>query len=1025
MDRIPAVSVIIPVYNAERYLQECMDSLLAQTMRGFEIICVDDGSTDGSVGMLEAYAKKDGRIRILHQQNKTAGAARNYGMSAAKGEYLLFLDADDYFSEKLLETAYRLAKESDADVALWGADSCIMPEKTIKKSNWYIKEDYLPVVQPFAAADIPGDILRITTPAPWNKLYKREYIERHQLRYQVLPHTNDAYFTAMALMLAERIVWTAEPLVTYRRGMSESTQGKRELAPRAFYDALLGIREGMKEKGIFETYRNAYLEYARSICDFSYKAISLKALTAQERQEIERDLGLTAAQEMKDKADVRISIAVPVYNTSAYLRTCMDSLIGQTHKNIEIICVNDCSTDDSPEILREYAQRDSRVIVIDKPRNEKLMRARMSAVEAATGDYLIFVDSDDYIDADTCEILAGAICESGADIIQHGIKPEMAIPNEKKEKWYQKAFAPYEGELHGAGILRHYFISRKITTNLFGKAYRTELLKRVYAILPDMPVYVGEDIFASFLIAMQAGSYVGLSNRQLYHYRWGLGVGNNEKMSLEKFAMYNDMSRLVREIKKVIEGKKYTRLHAEALSAVSGRMLEDVLRIIKQNRLEEQDIAQAERMMAEAWYGISGADDLIERRLGKTIPQIMNACCPPPVYQKLSRNRIAGKPAPMVSVIVPAFNSGDYLGPCLDSILAQRGAEIEVLCVNDGSFDQTLSIMEAYCEKHDCVTVVSGANAGQAAARNAAMRLAQGRYILFVDSDDMLREGIVEALVSHAQTYDLDFVGFDADSFTDNPGAIGNYQKIREYSSYYHRKGAYSGVFSGRDLLLEQEKNHEWRASVCLMMVRREWMKREDIRFEDGIIHEDNLFAFCCYMRAQRCSHIPVRGYLWRIHPESTVTGIKTIRHARGFYACYLGMAAEAGRHSIDAERYPEIYGLIMRIRSDALRLCNELIGENRFVPRTTFDMLMHNEVRLENEGGAECKSVSAEKEAGELQSRLNQVLNSKSYRMGRMITWMPRKVRGGVRCMKEHGVKRAAEVLLKKVRGKIKRIGR
>ena len=1015
-DKEPLVSIIIPVYNAERYLKECLDSLFAQTMREFEIICVDDGSSDGSVEMLEAYAKKDSRLRILRQQNKTAGAARNYGMSKAKGEYLLFLDADDFFSEKLEETAYNLAKESDADVALWGANSCIMPEKTIKKASWYIREDYLPVVQPFAAADIPESILKITTPAPWSKLFKREYIERHQLRYQVLPHTNDAYFTCMALMLAERIVWTKEPLVNYRRNMSDSTQGKRELAPRAFYDALTGIREGMREKGIFETYQKAYLEFARSICDFSYRAISLKALSAKERQEIERDLGLTAAQEMKDKADVRISIAVPVYNTSAYLRTCMDSLIGQTYENIEIICVNDCSTDDSLDILREYAQRDSRVIVMDKPQNEKLMRARMSAVEAATGDYLIFMDSDDYVDADTCEILAGAIRENGTDIIQYGIKPEMAVPNEEREKWYQKAYLPFEGKLSGADILRHYFISGKITTNLFGKAYRTELLKRVYAILPDMPVYVGEDIFASFFIAMQAGSYVGLSNRQLYHYRWGLGVSNNEKMSLEKFAMYNDMSKLVREIRKYVEGRKYTHLHAEALSAVSGRMLEDVLRIFAQERLFAQDIPQAEGMMAKAWYDIAGAGDLIERRLGKTVSQIMNACCPPPVYQKLSRDRLSGKDDPLVTVIVPIFNDSEYLDDCIRSVIDQDLRQIEIICINDGSYDHSLDVLEKYYESYDCISIISQANAGLSAARNAGMELARGKYLMFLDSDDMLAENSMNALIEYAEHAELDFVLFDADSFFESQ-ALSLVHK--NYLDMYHRKGEYRGVYRGVDFLCEQKRQNEYRPSACLLFLRKEWLKKHHILFEHGILHEDNLFTFSCYLNAERAAYLGKRIYRRRIRNTSIMTGVKTINHARGLYACYLGMAAEARRHNVDETQHPEIYKLIMNVRGNALRICNELMKEDRFVPRTVFDRIMQNEIESEK---ARKDVKSAVQESENLQRKLKGILSSRSYRLGKKIAWLPGKIRGGARCLKEHGAKHTAGLFFEKIKSRISR---
>ena len=117
------MSVIIPVYNAEKYLRGCMDSVLSQTLRELEVICVDDGSTDGSAAILEEYAEKDSRVRVLRQENKGAGAARNLGIDA-KGEYVAFVDADDSLCPDSLEPLYRQAKRTGADVIRSRAYDC-------------------------------------------------------------------------------------------------------------------------------------------------------------------------------------------------------------------------------------------------------------------------------------------------------------------------------------------------------------------------------------------------------------------------------------------------------------------------------------------------------------------------------------------------------------------------------------------------------------------------------------------------------------------------------------------------------------------------------------------------------------------------------------------------------------------------------------------------------------------------------------------------------------------------------------
>ena len=116
------VSVIVPVYNGEKYLVRCMDSIVGQTLKETEIICVDDGSSDRSPEILDEYARRDNRVRLISQRNAGAGAARNRGLSEAKGEYLSFLDADDFFEPDMLERAYRKAKEQKAQILVFGSD---------------------------------------------------------------------------------------------------------------------------------------------------------------------------------------------------------------------------------------------------------------------------------------------------------------------------------------------------------------------------------------------------------------------------------------------------------------------------------------------------------------------------------------------------------------------------------------------------------------------------------------------------------------------------------------------------------------------------------------------------------------------------------------------------------------------------------------------------------------------------------------------------------------------------------------
>ena len=130
------VSVIIPVYNSEQYLEECLTSLLHQTLEEIEIICVDDGSTDRSQMILAHFSKKDKRLHVLHQNNQFAGVARNHGVLLARGKYVCFLDSDDFFDRTLLEKAYTRAESSQSDIVLFGAQKYDTFTKKFEKNKF-------------------------------------------------------------------------------------------------------------------------------------------------------------------------------------------------------------------------------------------------------------------------------------------------------------------------------------------------------------------------------------------------------------------------------------------------------------------------------------------------------------------------------------------------------------------------------------------------------------------------------------------------------------------------------------------------------------------------------------------------------------------------------------------------------------------------------------------------------------------------------------------------------------------------
>ncbi|MFR5028212.1 MAG: glycosyltransferase family 2 protein [Coprococcus sp.] len=141
------VSVILPVYNVSDYLRQCMDSIVGQTLKDIEIICVDDGSTDDSLAILKEYEAKDQRVKVIQQANAGAGAARNKGLEIATGEYLSFLDSDDFFEPDMLEKAWSKAHETRAQVVVFRSDQYREDLQEFVQVRWTLHEKEPSTVQ--------------------------------------------------------------------------------------------------------------------------------------------------------------------------------------------------------------------------------------------------------------------------------------------------------------------------------------------------------------------------------------------------------------------------------------------------------------------------------------------------------------------------------------------------------------------------------------------------------------------------------------------------------------------------------------------------------------------------------------------------------------------------------------------------------------------------------------------------------------------------------------------------------------
>ncbi len=259
------ISVILSVYNVERYLNECIDSILNQTFKDFELICINDSSTDSSLDILNDYAARDGRIRVFTQPNGGASSTRNYGMKQASGDYLLFLDSDDYFDVTLFEKLYNKASLYDVDVVVTSYKLFDDTTKEVIDKRSQINKKFLPDKDVFCIDDLQNGKFSFLPMAPWAKMYKRDFILSNGLLFQDLQSCTDVFFTYATIALAEKICIVDENLIFYRINRLGSITSKRGDKSQNIIKAYLYTKEFFKQNNLWDKY-NAPLMQAFAVC---------------------------------------------------------------------------------------------------------------------------------------------------------------------------------------------------------------------------------------------------------------------------------------------------------------------------------------------------------------------------------------------------------------------------------------------------------------------------------------------------------------------------------------------------------------------------------------------------------------------------------------------------------------------------------------------------------------------------------------------------------------------------------------
>lgn len=364
---------------------------------------------------------------------------------------------------------------------------------------------------------------------------------------------------------------------------------------------------------------------------------------------------------------------------------------------------------------------------------------------------------------------------------------------------------------------------------------------------------------------------------------------------------------------------------------------------------------------------------------------------------------------PKVSVIIPVYNTEKYLRECLDSAVNQTLKDIEIICVDDGSTDGSLEILHEYAAKDSRFSVFSQENSGQSVARNVAMKRAHGKYFFFLDSDDYLETVALERMVVLAEEEELDVVVC---------GRIIRYERddlLRESALKMEEQ---TPVRSGIAYMREAKNRRYYSNTAATKLVLRELVENYGISFPEGIIHEDTLFIFLVFMAASRVVQIPDELYGRRIREGSTMTTPVSYKNVHGYFGGALGILEYASHGPYEPDKEAEIWRAF-EDRINCARKAYQVISEEekkKLVFSRKRESVLFQKLIADNYLSFEAATQNKEADklrqelekqkkcADTLQYDLDCVHNSVSFRLGRAITWAPRKVRGGVRCLRDHG---------------------
>lgn len=340
-----------------------------------------------------------------------------------------------------------------------------------------------------------------------------------------------------------------------------------------------------------------------------------------------------------------------------------------------------------------------------------------------------------------------------------------------------------------------------------------------------------------------------------------------------------------------------------------------------------------------------------------------------------------------ISVIIPIYNVEQYLPECLDSVVGQSFKDFEAICVIDGATDRSEEILREYMKRDERIILIYQENQGVAAARNAGIDKAQGKYLYFLDSDDKLAPDALREMHEKIVREDLDLLMFETHLLIDQ-----DYRDRGEANrEYYEIKNDYPGIYTGTEYLIKAIANDEHMATVWTKLIKKSLLQINDINFYPGIEREDELFTIKLLYHAKRVGMLRKKLYYHRIRNDSIMQANRSFSQAHG---CFVGFMEIVKLLERDRDKYTEDKEIYYSYAKTLLRYARQVYAG--YLSQEEKDKYLNLPPAQRTWFEAAVVEITEANEVkANLKKKYNSIKNSRAYRMGKAITWPAKVLRG------------------------------